>query len=48
MGKSLGAKRIKNSDHMLENIIEFINYLIPKSDYLLAGESYGGYLSRGL
>lgn len=48
MGKSVAAKRVTNSDHMLENIIEIINDLLLESDYLLAGESYGGYLSRGL
>lgn len=48
MGKSIATRSIKNSDHMLKNIVELINELIPNTDYLLAGESYGGYLSRGL
>jgi pimeloyl-ACP methyl ester carboxylesterase len=48
MGKSIGAKTIANSDHMLRNIMEFIDFTIGKGNFLLAGESYGGYLARGL
>lgn len=48
MGKSDSAEWIKNADNMLEIIIEFINYVVPNENFLLAGESYGGYLSRGV
>ncbi len=48
MGKSIGAKTIKNSDDMLRNIEELLDYILKGQKYILAGESYGGYLSRGL
>jgi pimeloyl-ACP methyl ester carboxylesterase len=48
MGKSESDKWIKNSDYMLDIVIDFINKVIPDENFLLAGESYGGYLSRGL
>jgi pimeloyl-ACP methyl ester carboxylesterase len=48
MGKSIGARTIRNSDDMLKDIIEFIGHTVGDSPYLLAGESYGGYLARGL
>jgi len=48
MGKSVGAKSIKNSDDMLRNIEEFLEFMIGNKPYILAGESYGGYLARGL
>ena len=48
MGKSTGAKSIGNSDDMLRNIEEFLEFSIGEKPYVLAGESYGGYLARGL
>jgi len=48
MGKTPSATWIKNSDDMLEILIEFINVVIDKENFLLAGTSYGGYLSLGL
>lgn len=48
MGKSESAEWISNSDTMLDIIIEFIKRIIPNENFLLAGESYGGYLSRGI
>lgn len=33
---------------MLEVVNEFIQALIPDESYLLVGESYGGYLARGI
>ncbi len=48
MGKSTAAQRIRNSDAMLEDIEEFLRFSVPEGNYLLAGESYGGYLARGL
>lgn len=48
MGNSLGSKSIRCSDDMLKNIEEFIAFINKDSDYILAGESYGGYLARGL
>ena len=48
MGKSDTAEWITSSDNMLAIVIEFINTIIPNEGFLLAGESYGGYLSRGI
>lgn len=48
MGKTKGEKWITNLDKMLEVVIDFINKVIPNESFLLAGESYGGFLSRGV
>lgn len=48
MGKTKSKDWIVNSDIMLDIVIEFINKIIPNENFLLAGESYGGYLSLGL
>lgn len=48
MGKSESADWITNADTMLDIVIEFIEKIIPNEKFLLAGESYGGYLSRGV
>lgn len=48
MGKTKGEEWIKNSDIMLDIVIDFINAIIPNENFLLAGESYGGYLARGI
>lgn len=48
MGQTRGEAWIKNADIMLDIVIEFINSLIPNENFLLAGESYGAYLSRGI
>ena len=48
MGKTKGEKWIKNSDQMLEITLKFIEEIIPDEKFLLVGESYGGYLARGV
>ena len=48
MGKSECADWIRNSDIMLDIITEFIDKVIPHENFILAGESYGGLLARGL
>jgi pimeloyl-ACP methyl ester carboxylesterase len=48
MGKTKGENWIKNSDVMLDIVIDFIEKVIPNENFLLAGQSYGGYLSRGI
>jgi len=48
MGKTRAADWIANSDVMLDIVLEFIDHIIPGENFLLAGESYGGYLSRGI
>ncbi len=48
MGKTKGEDWIINSNVMLDVIINFIEKIIPNENFLLAGESYGGYLARAI
>jgi pimeloyl-ACP methyl ester carboxylesterase len=48
MGRTRGAEWIDCSDRMLTVVMDFIRQTIPEGDFLLAGQSYGGYLARGL
>jgi pimeloyl-ACP methyl ester carboxylesterase len=48
MGKTKGAEWIKCADDMLDMLLQFIERLMPGERFLLAGESYGGYLARGI
>jgi pimeloyl-ACP methyl ester carboxylesterase len=48
MGRTPGAEHIKGSDDMLAVVLDFIDAIIPGQRFLLAGESYGGYLSQGV
>ncbi len=48
MGLTKGEDWINSSDDMLAVIEQFLDTTIPGQSFLLAGESYGGYLSRGL
>ncbi len=48
MGRTKAMDWLTNSDTMLDIVIQFIEKVIPNERFLLAGESYGGYLSRGL
>ncbi len=48
MGKTKGENWITNIDTMLDVVINFIEKVIPNENFLIAGESYGGYLARGV
>jgi pimeloyl-ACP methyl ester carboxylesterase len=48
MGQTPGGESIKSTDDMLDVVIDFIDAVIPGQPFLLAGESYGGYLSQGV
>jgi pimeloyl-ACP methyl ester carboxylesterase len=48
MGKSDAPSWINGTDDMLETVIACIQTIIPEQRFLLAGESYGGYLARGI
>lgn len=48
MGRTPGAEHIKSSDDMLAVVLDFIDAILPGQRFLLAGESYGGYLSQGV
>ena len=48
MGKTKGEDWIKGTDDYLKIIIEFVEKIIPNEHFIIVGESYGGYLARGL
>jgi len=48
MGKTKAAEWITNSDEMLAVVLAFIEKILPIENFLLAGQSYGGYLARGV
>ncbi|KUO70583.1 MAG: 2-hydroxy-6-oxo-6-phenylhexa-2,4-dienoate hydrolase [Clostridia bacterium BRH_c25] len=48
MGKTKGEAWIDSSDKMLKVVLGFIDKVIPNERFLIAGESYGGYLARGV
>ncbi|MDX8364701.1 alpha/beta hydrolase [Cytobacillus sp. IB215665] len=48
MGKTKEYDGVKNSDDMLDIVIEFIDNIIPNESFLVVGESYGGYLAKGI
>jgi pimeloyl-ACP methyl ester carboxylesterase len=48
MGKTKGPSWITGTDQMLAVVLEFIDGIIPNQHFLVAGESYGGYLARGV
>jgi pimeloyl-ACP methyl ester carboxylesterase len=48
MGKTKGRPWITGTDQMLALILEFVDGIIPDQHFVVAGESYGGYLARGI
>ncbi|MDQ0092049.1 pimeloyl-ACP methyl ester carboxylesterase [Paenibacillus anaericanus] len=48
MGKTKGEQWITGSDQMLDLVLDFIDAVIPNQNFVVAGESYGGYLARGI
>lgn len=48
MGQTPAPTSMNNADEMLEAIIGFSNEIIADRSFLVAGESYGGYLARGM
>jgi pimeloyl-ACP methyl ester carboxylesterase len=48
MGLTKAESWIKNSDDILQVMLEFIDSTILDAPFLLIGESYGGYLARGI
>ncbi|MFX1318625.1 MAG: alpha/beta fold hydrolase [Promethearchaeota archaeon] len=47
-GKTPGIDWIKTSNDVLELLFGFIDKIIPKEQFVVAGLSYGGYLAQGL
>jgi pimeloyl-ACP methyl ester carboxylesterase len=48
MGRSPAASHIRTSAHVLDALAALLDELIPGQRFLLMGESYGGYLARGM
>ena len=48
MGKTKGETWIDSTDKVLEVVLAFIDRILPNQNFLVVGESYGGYLARGL
>ena len=48
MGRTPGKDWITNSDQMLDVVLSCIDTIIPAQHFVIAGDSYGGYLARGI
>lgn len=48
MGRSPAPESVAGSDDMLAAVLDFVAATLGDTPFLLAGESYGGYLSRAL
>ena len=48
MGKTKGVDWIRSMDDMLELVLAVIDTVIPNERFLVVGESFGGYLARGI
>lgn len=48
MGKSNQFAHLNNTDDLMEVVIGFIEKEMQNEPFLIAGESYGGYLARGV
>lgn len=47
-GRTPAVDRLATQDQMLDAVLAFIDTVIPGQRFVLAGLSYGGYLSRGV
>ncbi|MFW9988582.1 MAG: alpha/beta fold hydrolase [Candidatus Odinarchaeota archaeon] len=48
MGKTTAPRSLENSDQILDIVLEFIDRIIPNENFIIASESYGCYLARGI
>ena len=48
MGHSEPNPAIQNSDAILEAILSLLDEIIPNQAFILCGNSYGGYIARGI
>lgn len=48
MGKTQNYDSVQNTDDMLEAVLHWIDRELSGKPFLLAGESYGGFLARGV
>ena len=47
-GRTPGANWITREDNMLEVVLEFLDAVAPNERFSVVGNSYGGYLARGI
>lgn len=48
MGQSESQASIKNSDDILEAVLCLLDEKIPNQPFIICGNSYGGYIARGI
>lgn len=48
MGRSPASDAIQSTDDILASVLRFIDAAIPAEEFVVCGESYGGYLARGV
>lgn len=48
MGQSESQASIKNSDDILEAVLCLLDEIIPNQPFIICGNSYGGYIARGI
>lgn len=48
MGQTHASNNLASSDQILDILLQFINKIIPNQHFVIAGESYGGYLARAI
>jgi pimeloyl-ACP methyl ester carboxylesterase len=48
MGRTPAPRWLNNADQMLEVVLAFVNKVVDCDSFLVAGESYGGYLARAI
>ena len=48
MGQSTPGENIHNADQVLDLLLILLDVLVPAERFILAGESFGGYLIRGI
>ncbi len=48
MGRSVPAQSLTDADAMLETLADWVDAVLGDTPFLLAGQSYGGYLALGL
>lgn len=48
MGRSKASEKINSSDDVLDLLVKFIDKILGEEQFIVVGESYGGYLTRGI
>lgn len=48
MGLTRNYDEVNDSDGMLQAVMDFVQIHIPNQHYVIAGESYGAYIARGM